>query len=131
MFAILLAFLLGISWQARAEISSVMNLAPQTAVIEESGAKVSVKDVAINTVLSVKAGETIPLDGVVVSGSSSVDESSLTGESLPAEKEGGANVWAGTMNLTGNFAIFPFIGFNFMKIFLMTDRFQVIIEIFL
>jgi Cd2+/Zn2+-exporting ATPase len=87
--------------KARAEISSVMNLAPQTAVIEESGAKVSVKDVAINTVLSVKAGETIPLDGVVVSGSSSVDESSLTGESLPAEKEGGANVWAGTMNLTG------------------------------
>lgn len=87
--------------KARAEISSVMNLAPQTAVIQGSGEKVSVKDVAIDTVLSVKAGETIPLDGIVVSGSSSVDESSLTGESLPVEKQGGANVWAGTMNLTG------------------------------
>ena len=90
-----------ISWQARAEISSVMNLASQTAVIEESGEKISVKDVAINTVLAVKAGEVIPLDGIVLSGSSSVDESSLTGESLPVEKDAGANVWAGTMNLTG------------------------------
>eukprot|EP00253_Pinus_taeda_P032074 PITA_32074 len=91
--------------KARAEIYSVMNLAPQTAVIQESGEKVSVKDVAINTVLSVKAGETIPLDGIVDSGSSSVDESSLTGESLPVEKQGGAKVWAGTMNLTGYLSV--------------------------
>lgn len=91
--------------KARAEISSVMNLASQTAVIEESGEKISVKDVAINTVLSVKAGEMIPLDGIVMSGSSSVDESSLTGESLPVEKDAGANVWAGTMNLTGYLSV--------------------------
>lgn len=91
--------------KARAEISSVMNLASQTAVIEESGEKLSVKDVAINTVLSVKAGEVIPLDGIVVSGGSSVDESSLTGESLPVEKEVGASVWAGTMNLTGYLSV--------------------------
>jgi len=91
--------------KARAEISSVINIASQTAVIEETGEKISVKDVAINTVLSVKAGEVIPLDGIVVSGSSSVDESSLTGESLPVEKEVGANVWAGTMNLTGYLSV--------------------------
>jgi len=50
--------------------------------------------------LSFKAGETTPLDGIVVSGSSLMDESSLTGESLPVEKQGGANVWVDTMNLT-------------------------------
>lgn len=91
--------------KARAEISSVMNLASQTAVLEESGEKIPVKDVAINTVLSVKAGEVVPLDGIVMSGSSSVDESILTGESLPVEKDVGANVWAGTMNLTGYLSV--------------------------
>ena len=60
------------------------------------------KDVAINTLLSIKAGEVITLDGILLSGSSSVDESSLTGESLLFEKDMGANVWAGTMNLIGN-----------------------------
>ena len=79
-----------------------MSLASQTAIIEESGEKISVKDVAINTLLYVKAGKVIPLDGIVLSGSSSVDESSLTGDSLLAEKDVGANVWAGTMNMTGN-----------------------------
>ena len=79
-----------------------MNLASQTVVIEENGEKIYVKYLAINTVLSVKAGEVIPLDGIVLSGSSSVDESSLTGDSLLAEKDVGANVWAGTMNLIGN-----------------------------
>ena len=66
----------GISWQARAEISSVMYLASQTAVIEETGEKISVKDVAINMVLSIKAVEMIPLDGIAISRSSSLDESS-------------------------------------------------------
>lgn len=80
-----------------------MNLAPQTAVMEESGVSVPVQNVEINSLISVKAGETVPIDGVVISGNSSVDESSLTGESMPVEKHVGANVWAGTMNLTGNF----------------------------
>eukprot|EP01018_Ginkgo_biloba_P027445 Gb_16135 [translate_table: standard] len=87
--------------KARAAMSSVVSLVPQTAVIEESGLKVPVNDVKVNTLLSVKAGEVIPIDGIVMSGRSSVDESSLTGESLPVEKEVGSNVWAGTMNLTG------------------------------
>ena len=78
-----------------------MNLASQTAVIEESGEKIFVKHVAINTLLSIKACEVIPLDGIVLSGSSSVDGSIMTGESLLVEKYMGANVWAGTMNLTG------------------------------
>lgn len=87
--------------KARAAIASVMNLAPQTAIIEGSGVRVPVEDVEINSLLSVKAGDIIPIDGIIMSGKSSVDESSLTGESLPVEKNVGANVWAGTMNLTG------------------------------
>lgn len=87
--------------KARAAIASVMNLAPQTAIIEGSDARVPVEDVEINSLLSVKAGDIIPIDGIIMSGKSSVDESSLTGESLPVEKNVGANVWAGTMNLTG------------------------------
>ncbi|XP_057827748.2 cadmium/zinc-transporting ATPase HMA2 [Cryptomeria japonica] len=91
--------------KARAAIGAVMNLVPQTAVIEESGQKVSVKDVEINTLIAVKEGEIIPIDGTVISGKSSVDESSLTGESLPVEKESGAIVWAGTTNLTGYLSV--------------------------
>ncbi|XP_057841250.2 cadmium/zinc-transporting ATPase HMA2 isoform X2 [Cryptomeria japonica] len=91
--------------KARKAISAVMNLVPQTAVIEETGEKVPVKDVEINNVLAVKAGESIPLDGLVISGTSSVDESSLTGESVPVDKEVGEAVWGGTTNLTGYLSV--------------------------
>lgn len=87
--------------KARMAISSVANLAPQNAVLADTGARIAVSEVKVGTRLSVKAGESIPIDGVVVSGGSSVDESSLTGESFPVEKEVGASVWAGTINLTG------------------------------
>lgn len=60
-----------------------------------------VEEVEVGTLLSVKAGDTIPIDGEIVSGRGFVDESSLTGESVPVEKEQGAIVWAGTMNVSG------------------------------
>eukprot|EP01018_Ginkgo_biloba_P027444 Gb_28935 [translate_table: standard] len=87
------------SEQARAAISSVLNLAPQTATIEESGLKVPVNDVKVSTLLSVKAGEIIPIDGYVMAGKCTADESSLTGESLPVEKDVGSSVWAGHMSV--------------------------------
>ena len=79
-----------------------MNLYSQIIVIEETGEKIFVKYVAINMPLSIKVGEVIPLDGIILSRSSSMDESSLIGESLLVEEDVGANVWVGTMNLTGN-----------------------------
>lgn len=82
-------------------MASVLNLAPQFAVLLETGAKIAVEDVKVGTLLAVKAGELIPVDGVVVSGKSCIDESSLTGESLPVEKEPDSTVWAGTVNMTG------------------------------
>jgi Cd2+/Zn2+-exporting ATPase len=86
--------------QARDAISTVADLAPQTAVLMD-GQRVGVEDVSIGTLLAVKAGELIPIDGEVVSGKSSIDESNVTGESKPVEKMMGASLWAGTMNLSG------------------------------
>lgn len=86
--------------QAREAISTVADLAPQSAVLMD-GQRVAVEDVSIGTLLAVKAGELIPIDGLVDSGKSSIDESNVTGESKPVEKTDGGLVWAGTMNLSG------------------------------
>ena len=77
------------------------SLAPQDAVLADNETRVPVAEIKIGTRICVKAGELIPIDGVVASGRSAVDESSLTGESFPIEKEVGERVWAGTINITG------------------------------
>ncbi|XP_058073762.1 cadmium/zinc-transporting ATPase HMA2-like [Magnolia sinica] len=87
--------------KARASLESLMELAPRTAVIAETGERIPVKDIRLHTVISVKAGECIAVDGVVAAGQAAVDESSLTGEFMPVDKEIGSKVWAGTMVLTG------------------------------
>lgn len=87
--------------QATAAMSSLMGMAPQKATIAETGQVVDVHDVRLNTVLAVKPGETVPMDGVVVDGISEVDEKTLTGESFPVPKQIDSPVWAGTINLNG------------------------------
>lgn len=82
-------------------MSSLMSIAPQKATIAETGEEVDVDEVKLNTVLAVKAGEVIPIDGIVVDGRSDVDEKTLTGESFPVSKEKDSSVWAGTINLNG------------------------------
>ena len=82
-------------------MAAVVDLAPRTAVLLGNGVRVRVEDVKVGTILSVKAGEMVPIDGTVVSGKCNVDESSLTGESMPVEKDVGSNVWAGTVNMSG------------------------------
>jgi len=78
-----------------------MSIAPQKAVIAETGEEVDADEVKLNTVLAVKAGEVIPIDGVVVDGNCEVDEKTLTGESFPVPKQVDSTVWAGTINLNG------------------------------
>lgn len=90
--------------QARAALAAIVDFAPRSAVLLDSGLCVHVEDVKVGSLLSVKAGEMVPIDGEVVSGKCSVDESSLTGESMPLEKDVGATVWAGTVNMSGKFA---------------------------
>jgi len=86
--------------RARNAIRALMELAPPEAVVRRNGhdARVSVDDVRVGEVLLVKPGEKIPLDGVVVSGSSPVNQAPITGESLPVDKSAGGEVFAGTIN---------------------------------
>ncbi|KAE9609870.1 putative hydrolase [Lupinus albus] len=93
------------SHKANSVMSSLMNIAPQKAVIAETGEVVDVDTVKVNTILAVKAGEVIPIDGIVVDGDCEVDEKTLTGESFPVPKQKGSIVWAGTINLNGYISV--------------------------
>lgn len=87
-------------------IEALIDLAPKTAtVVTDDGAEatVDVDSILPGQVLRVRPGESIPVDGVVLEGSSAVDESALTGESIPVEKTAGATVNAATVNRTGSF----------------------------
>ena len=86
-------------------ITKLMNLAPKTATVERNGVEqqIPVEQVQQGETLIVKAGESVPVDGVVLEGFSSVDESALTGESIPVEKHVGDTVIGATINKTGYF----------------------------
>ena len=87
-------------------IEALIDLAPKTAtVVAEDGTETTVYVDAIlpGQVLRVRPGESIPVDGVVLEGASAVDESALTGESIPVEKTAGDTVNAATVNRTGSF----------------------------
>lgn len=86
--------------RARSAIAAVMKLAPDTATLA-GGRDVPASTVAVGARLLVRPGARIPLDGRVVHGESSVDESALTGESVPVAKTVGAAVSAGTVNQSG------------------------------
>lgn len=87
-------------------IEALIDLAPKTAtVVAEDGAEttIDVDGILPGQILRVRPGESIPVDGVVLEGSSAVDESALTGESIPVEKTAGDTVNAATVNRTGSF----------------------------
>ena len=87
-------------------IEALIDLAPKTAtIVADDGTETDVDVDAIlpGQVLRVRPGESIPVDGVVLEGSSAVDESALTGESIPVEKTAGDTVNAATVNRTGSF----------------------------
>ena len=91
--------------RASEAIKRLVKLRPKTARVVRDGTEVeiTVEEVAVGDVLVVRPGEKIPVDGVVVGGFSSVDESMLTGESIPVEKKEGGQVIGATINLTGSF----------------------------
>lgn len=88
-------------------ISKLMDLAPKTAVVVRDNVEVEipVEEVVINDIVVVRPGQSVPVDGVIVEGSSSVDQSALTGESIPVEKNVGDTVIAATINKTGFFKL--------------------------
>ncbi len=108
---IIVLILLGRLFEARAKgrtseaIKKLIGLQAKTARIVRGGveADVPIEDVVVDDILVVRPGEKVPVDGVITDGHSSVDESMVTGESLPIEKSAGDSVIGGTINKTGSF----------------------------
>ena len=89
--------------KSRQSISEMMDICPEYANIEQEGqlAQVDPDDVGIGDVIVIKAGERIPLDGIVLSGNSFIDTSALTGESVPREVREGSEIISGCVNGSG------------------------------
>src|SRR5208337_1998677 len=111
--AIITLILLGRLLEARAKgktsesIRKLMGLQAKTATVVRDGNEIEImiEEVVAGDIVVVKPGGRIPVDGIVVSGYSTVDESMLTGESLPVEKTEGDNLFSGTVNKTGSFRL--------------------------
>lgn len=84
-------------------IKKLMGLAPKTAIVIRGGieTEIAIEEVEINDVIIVKPGEKIPVDGIVIEGNTSIDESMLTGESMPIDKKVSDTVYAASINKNG------------------------------
>lgn len=84
-------------------ISRMMDMAPKTAVLERDGQEVEVpvEEVRVGDLVVIRPGQSVPVDGIIVEGSTSIDESALTGESIPVYKEAGNRVTGATINKAG------------------------------
>ena len=90
--------------RARNAIKGLLDMTPETAEVKQadgSWAETLVKSVEMDSIVRVKPGARVPLDGVIVAGTTSVDQSPVTGESIPVDKVVGDPVFAGTINTTG------------------------------
>lgn len=108
---ILTLITLGKFFEARAKgrtsdaIAKLMDLAPKTATVLQDGTEktVALDDITTGDILVVKAGESVPVDGIITEGNGFLDESAITGESLPLEKKPGDTVTGATLNTSGHF----------------------------
>lgn len=91
--------------KARSGIERLVSITPRTARVVRGGSEevLPAEKVQVNDVVRVLPGETVPVDGVIVSGSTSIDQSVMTGESLPVDKQPGDEVQSGTVNQFGAF----------------------------
>ncbi len=104
-FLLLLAIIIesGTASGARRSIEALVKLTPRTSrkITNGDESDVDVISLDLNDVIRIRPGENFPVDGIVVKGASSVNQASVTGESIPVDKENGDDVFAGTQNLTG------------------------------
>lgn len=91
--------------KARAGIEKLVHLTPQTARVIEDGKEkvIQAQEVQVNDILKVLPGETVPVDGIIISGQTSINQAVMTGESLPVDKTAGDMVSSGTVNQFGAF----------------------------
>lgn len=89
--------------RTRNAIRALIDLTPPTATVKQGDSEetVSVEDIQIGEVLTIRPGQRVALDGIVLSGHSTIDQSPITGESIPEDKAPGERVFAGTLNQTG------------------------------
>lgn len=93
--------------KARGAIRALMELVPKEALVRRNGSEIIIptEEISIGDVAIVRPGEKIPMDGKVIAGNSFVDQSFITGESIPVEKKTGGDVFAGTINQRGSLEI--------------------------
>ena len=93
--------------KTQSRIKELVNLSPQTATRIKEGQEetIDVGEVKIGDILKVLPGESIPTDGIIISGETSIDQSTLTGESIPVDKKEEDEVYSGTINLYGSFTM--------------------------
>ncbi|MBI5148075.1 cadmium-translocating P-type ATPase [Candidatus Pacearchaeota archaeon] len=86
-------------------IKKLMNLSPKIAIVIKNGKEIKIKvdELIVGDIIIVKPGERIPVDGIIINGESAIDESMLTGESMPVEKKKGDTVIGATINKYGSF----------------------------
>lgn len=93
--------------KTQGRIEELVNMTPQVATRLKNGTeeKISVENVQVGDILKVLPGESIPTDGVIIAGKTSIDQSTLTGESIPVDKKEHDEVYSGTINLYGSFTM--------------------------
>lgn len=93
--------------KAQGRIEELVKMTPQVATRIKNGTieKIAVEEIEIGDILKVLPGESIPTDGIIINGETSIDQSTLTGESLPVDKKANDEIYSGTMNLYGSFTM--------------------------
>ena len=86
---------------SKSSLDELVSKAPKTAFVKSQNENIPIDKIAIGTIIQVKAGEMIPLDGKIISGETTVDEAAITGEPIPKDKHIGDNLFAGTLNKNG------------------------------
>ncbi|MBL7973308.1 MAG: cation-translocating P-type ATPase, partial [Candidatus Kapabacteria bacterium] len=86
---------------SKSALDELVSKAPKTAFVKTENANVPIDKIAVGTIIQIKPGEMIPLDGKIISGETSVDEATITGESIPKDKYIGDTLFAGTLNKNG------------------------------
>jgi Cd2+/Zn2+-exporting ATPase len=86
---------------SKSALDELVSKAPKTAFVKQIATDTPIDKVAVGTIIQIKPGEMIPLDGKIISGETSVDEAAITGEPIPKDKHKGDNIFAGTLNKQG------------------------------
>lgn len=87
--------------RSKSTLAELVRRSPKTAVLHESGQTVAVEDLIPGSIVAIRPGELVPMDGIILSGETTVDEATITGEAIPQDKHPGDGLFAGTLNKDG------------------------------